>query len=95
MAADGDLDLWALTDLLAKRGLEAFRATKRGKTLIIVSGPDDDPDPHARMTRIGPCNWRLDVRDHTERWEPTPFTGNLPELLDALVDIGRLDPRDA
>ena len=95
MPIDMEREEFVLSDLLAKRGLDVFRVTRRGKSLTIVSGPADDPDPHARMTNTGPRHWRLDLRHHSGRWEPTPFGGELNELLDTLVSIGRLDPNDA
>ena len=95
VAIDMDREAEALTRILAQRKLAVFRVTKRGKALTIVSGREDEPDPHARLTNTTPTRWRLDVLNHMDRWEKTPFEGSLAELVESLLSIGRLDPRDA
>lgn len=80
-----------LRDLLAKRGWTHLRVTKRGKALTVVSGPEDDPDPEIRLTHVGRDGWRLDFAHHTGRWEPTPFVGDLVEMVDTAASMGRLE----
>ncbi len=82
-----------LQQLLADRGLQHLRVVKRGKALIIESGPPADPDPEARLTSLAPRSWRLDLPHHAGRWEQTPFVGDMAELIDTALGIGRLtDP---
>jgi hypothetical protein len=50
----------------------------------------DDPDPQARLVSLERGRWRLDLRHHTGKWEQTPFTDSLDELLDTALGIGRL-----
>lgn len=95
MPVDMVREVLALERELRTRGLEVFRVTKRGKALLIVSGDDDDPDVHARLTSVGTRQWRVDVRHHSGRWEQTPFVGDLGESIETLRGIGRLDPNDA
>ena len=91
MAVDMERERLALTALLAKRERTHLHVSKRGKALTIASGPQDDPDPEARLTFLAPGAWRLDLRSHTGRWEQTPFTGSLTDLVDAAESMGRLD----
>lgn len=57
----------------------------RGDKLVIYSGDANDPQKHARLTDIGRGIWGLSLPRHTGRWEPTPFTGTIEEILDTLV----------
>lgn len=67
-------------------------AQARGQHLIL--GRMDDPnDPYAtgeldervRLTPLGLGRYGLSVRRHTGRWEKTPFSGTLPELVDTVA----------
>jgi hypothetical protein len=66
-------------------GLEHGRVRERGDLLVIESGPADEPIPHARARRLATHVWQLEMATHT-RWEPTPFRGPLPEILELLVE---------
>jgi hypothetical protein len=93
MPVDLDREAKVLETALASRGLADFRVVKRGQALTIVSGPKDDPEPEARLMLVSASNWRLDLRHHSGKWEPTAFVGGLAELLDDALSIGRLsDP---
>jgi len=37
-----------------------------------------------RLTRLGQSAWGLSVKRHTGRWERTPFSGNMREVMDAV-----------
>lgn len=90
MAIDMDREARALEKVLADQGLDHLRVVKRGKTLILESGPAGDGDPEARLSSLAPRRWRLDLRHHAGRWEETPFIGEMAELIETAVGIGRL-----
>lgn len=46
--------------------------------------PDLEPDDRLRLTHMGGARYGLSVRRHTGRWEKTPFSGTLSELVDAI-----------
>lgn len=50
-------------------------------------GPDGQviDDDRVRLTRLGASSWGLSVRRHTGRWERTPFSSTLPEMLDTIL----------
>jgi hypothetical protein len=50
-------------------------------------GPDGHPevDDRVRLTRLSASKYGLSVRRHTGRWERTPFTGNMQEMVDAIL----------
>ena len=87
MAIDIDEELRTTEAALAARGLTHVTVTKRGKALTLLI--EDDAD--VRITNVGGRSWRLDVSHHTGKWEQTPFTGDIDELIDAALSIGRLD----
>ena len=78
-----------LTTLLADQGLTHLSVTKRGNALTVVSGPDAHPE--IRITASDGDSWRLEVADHRGRWEAAPFEGDLAELVEAALSIGRLE----
>lgn len=43
-----------------------------------------EPDDRLRLTELGRGRFGLSFRRHTGRWEKTPFSGTLPELVDAI-----------
>lgn len=91
MPLDMDHEMRALQNVLAEHKLAHLHVSKRGKTLTLNVGPPDDPDPEARLTHVSGRTWRLDLHHHSGRWEPTPFQGDLSELIDAAIGIGRLE----
>lgn len=44
-----------------------------------------DEEPVARLTPLGRDQYGLSFHQHTGRWEPTPFTGDLAQLAGVLV----------
>lgn len=56
--------------ILARREAEL-----RGETVV---------NDRVRLTRLGRSAWGLSVKRHTGRWERTPFSGNMQEVMDAV-----------
>jgi hypothetical protein len=71
--------------LLEYDGLEHIKVKKWGKSLTLHSVDQHGPQNHARFTSLGAGQWGLSLPRHTGRWEKTPFTGPIEELLDTLV----------
>ena len=42
-------------------------------------------DDRVRLTRLSSTRWGLSVRRHTGRWERTPYTGTMEEMVDAML----------
>lgn len=72
--------------LLHKHGAEHLRARCYGAAVIVESGPEDDPVKHFRARRDTVHLWCLDMSGRGERWERTPFRGNLDELVSMVVE---------
>lgn len=62
-----------------------LRVRKHGATMVLESGPADDPIPHVRLRKDGVHLWILDARGRN-RWEPTGFRADIATLLDTLVE---------
>jgi len=41
-------------------------------------------DDRVRLTRMSRSEWGLSVKRHTGRWERTPFSGSMREMMDAV-----------
>jgi len=87
MAVDMNREADALRQVLARRGLTHLKVTKRGKSLTVLN----DSDPEVRLTHLQQGSWRLDFRHHSGRWDETPFTGTLEELVELAESMGRLE----
>jgi hypothetical protein len=71
--------------LRKQRKLAHLRVRKRGDTIIIESGPKNDPVAHARLRRVTGQSWTLEMPSHVGRWEPTPISAPLQQALTTLV----------
>ncbi len=79
-------ELAGMQRLVAQRPeLGHIRTRARGDTLILESGPPDDPTRHARLRRDTIHLWYLEMPGRGGRWEPTGIRGTRIELLEALV----------
>src|SRR5690606_5920481 len=67
-------------------GYEHLRVRKHGDLLVIESGPEADPIPHARLRRVTKQWWTLEMPTHAGRWHKTGLRGVRLEVLQALVD---------
>lgn len=72
--------------LLHETGAKHVRARRHGATVIVESGPEQDPLKHFRLRRDTVHLWCLDVADHRERWERTPFRDGLDNLVKAVIE---------
>jgi len=66
--------------------LAHLRAKRRSDLLTIVSGPEDDSIPHARLRRATKQWWTLEVCNHSGQWEPTPVRASILVVLDTLAN---------
>lgn len=80
-----EIDVEGTEAFLREHALDHLRVRKRGDTLTLVSGPDDDPIPHARMRKVTPQWWSLEMPTHTGRWDKTGLRAARHDILQALV----------
>ena len=62
---------------------EAQESKLRG--LLDAHKPTADLYVRVRLTRLSASTYGLSVRRHTGRWERTPFSGNMKEMVDTIL----------
>lgn len=88
-------DRLRLVDLLEAHGPTAGMSVhSHGDHLILgrdepagAGSPTGDRDDRLRLTRLGRHNWGLSVKRHNGRWERTPFSGSLQEMVSAILSF--------
>jgi len=56
-----------------------------------AQGPDGEAadDDRVRLTRLSTSMYGLSVKRHTGRWERTPFSGDMEEMVDTILGCMR------
>jgi len=68
-------DAAGIERLLHILGYKHLRARVVRNAVFVESGPTTDPEVRLRFRLLERDNWRVDVRTHSNRWEPIPFVG--------------------
>jgi len=82
-----------LTKLLAAHAPTAGMYVRvRGDHLIMGRrepfGPDGEmDDDRVRLTRLANSSYGLSVKRHTGRWERTPFSGTMKEMVEVIARV--------
>jgi hypothetical protein len=77
-----------LVGLLEKHELTAGLSVRvHGNHLIVGRNAGDEPDDRVRLTRISAQSFGLSVKRHTGRWEKTPFSGTMPEMVKTIREL--------
>ncbi len=80
----------ALEEHLERRKLTRGMTVRIHGDHLIVGRPvpkDDaggEHDDRIRLTQLGASSWGLSVKRHTGRWEQTPFSGTMPEMVETV-----------
>ncbi len=56
-----------------------------GRRGPIGSSEQMENDDRVRLTRLSASTYGLSVKRHTGRWERTPFSGNMGEMVDTIL----------
>jgi hypothetical protein len=46
-----------------------------------------EDDDRVRLTRLNAVTYGLSVKRHTGRWERTPFSGSMQEMVDVMLTV--------
>lgn len=82
-----------LEELLEKNPItEGMYVRSHGDHLIVgreERGPDGEREPldRVRLTELGRARYGLSVKRHTGRWEKTPFSGPMEEMVEVIHSI--------
>lgn len=80
------VDKTQVAELLEANELRYLQVLSRGNHLVIYSEQDGEKHPRVRFTRIAPKTFQLGIANHRGTWEPTPYTGTIPELFALLTN---------
>jgi len=84
------MDKIAVQELMAflhQKGLGHLKVLVRGQHFVIYStSPEGDKFNRVRLSRISSVEYQLGIANHMGRWEATPFTGTLSELMQLLTE---------
>ncbi len=75
-----------ILQLLKEQGIEHLYIQARGDHLILYSLEDEEKINRIRFTRLSVNKYQLSMANHRGRWEKTPFTGTIPELVKMLIE---------
>lgn len=73
--------------LAAYEGLGHLAVKRRGRSLTLCSEDAHGPTRHAKLDWLRANLWGLSLPNRSERWQRTPFTGSLDELLQILTQM--------
>lgn len=72
--------------ILREQGFPHLHVRAYGQHLVIFTQEEDERWNRARLTALRSGQYQLGMADRRGKWEPTPFTGTLTELLTMLVN---------
>ena len=75
----------AAENVLHEKGFPYLHVCASGQHVAIYTQEDDGHWNRARLTSLQSRQYQLGITDRRGKWEPTPFTGTLTELLTMLV----------
>ena len=58
-----------------------------GRELALEEDGKTERDDRLRLSRIRSRAWGLSVKRHNGRWERTPFSGDLEEMVNAILSF--------
>ncbi len=58
-----------------------------GRAETLPGSSDLENIDRVRLTQLSASTWGLSVRRHTGRWERTPWSGNMKEMLDIILSF--------
>jgi len=70
---------------LHEKGFTHLQVRVHGTHLVIYSEDGDFKENRARFTQLKQQHYGLGMATHRGKWEPTPYSGSLNELLDLLT----------
>ncbi len=58
-----------------------------GRELALEEDGNTERDDRLRLSRLRSRSWGLSVKRHNARWERTPFSGDLEEIVNAILSF--------
>ena len=71
--------------LLREKGLTHLKVTARASNIVIYSEHGSEKENRCRLVKMQGNAYNLHMADHRGKWEPTPYTGTVVELVDLIT----------
>ena len=71
---------------LKAKGFSYLKAAARGSHVVIYSEENGEKINRSRLTKLKGDTFMLGMADNKGRWEPTPYEGNVKELVSMLTE---------
>lgn len=71
---------------LKAKGFDYLKTSARGSHIIIYTEENGEKVNRSRLTKLKGDTFVLGMADHRGRWEPTPYEGNVKELVSMLTE---------
>ena len=68
--------------LLHEKGLTHLKVTTRALNIVIYSEHGNEKENRCRFVKMQGNTYNLHMADHRGKWEPTPYTGTIDELVE-------------
>lgn len=83
---DPHFEKMSMESCLRRNNLTHLKVRVRKPHIALYMEHDDESQNCCRFTRLRGNQYGMSMADHTGRWEETPFTGTIEELLDLVVE---------
>jgi hypothetical protein len=71
--------------LLHGKGLTHLKVTARTSNIVIYSEHGKEKENRCRFVKMQGNAYNLHMADHKGKWEPTPYTGTIDELVELIT----------
>lgn len=71
---------------LRSKGFDYLKIAARGSHIVIYTEENGEKINRSRLTKLKGDIFMLGMADHRGRWEPTPYEGNVKELISMLTE---------
>jgi hypothetical protein len=76
-----EFELFTIIKFLKAKDLTHIKIAKRGMSIALYCESEGKRENRCRFTKLGSFEYSFDVASSTGRWEATPHTGTLKEVL--------------
>jgi len=71
---------------LGENSLTHLHVAIRGSSIVIYSEYEKEKENRCRFTKIRRGLYIMNMANHSGKWEPVPFEGDLPELVNMVIE---------
>jgi hypothetical protein len=70
---------------LKAKGYNYLKTAARGNHIVIYTEEDGEKNNRSRLTKLKGDTFMLGMADRNGKWEPTPYEGDIKELISMLA----------